>query len=243
MTHPASPSTKAPELSQDSEVRGKTAADRFRQARSLLPLSRRAFCDKHNLNYNTVQSWEISRTSSREGNVTKFCEALAEEGIVCTEDWLMEGIGPAPFLSTPEARTLYAPALTPRSLKSKPTDPLAALAQKEAAFFQNCYEEKGFDVVTVHLLDDSMHPDYEKGDYVGAGRVSLEAADHLTQTICLIETEPHHFLVRRLLKEGDKFILLASHKAYPVLCLDSITSVAEILWRCKSAPSLPLLKR
>lgn len=211
----------------------KTMASRFRFARSLVPLTRTAFCNKHGLNYSTLQSWEISRSNSREGNVAKFCEALSQEGVFCTEDWLFEGKGPPPARSSTEGMTCYSPLLTARGLKHRSSELNTGLAQEEVLFFQENCKEKRVDAVTIQILDDAMHPEYEKGEYVGALRVPLGQAHQLNQTICLIETIPHHFLARQLLIEGDKFILLTSNKAFPVLSFDALTSIAQIVWRRK----------
>ena len=217
-----------------------TIGDRFRFARSLAPMSRTAFCKKHKLNYNTVQSWELSRSNSREGNVSKFCEALAKEGIFCTEDWLFEENGPPPILNSTESEGSYSPLLTARRLKNKSSELHLCLAQDEILFFLENSGANGLDALAIQVLDNAMQPEYEKGEYIGAIRMPLDQAYCLSQTICLIETTPHHYLIRQLLVEGDKFILIPSNKAFPVLSFDHLIGVAQIIWRRSIPTSFPI---
>lgn len=208
-------------------------AGRFRYARSLTGLSRSSFCRKYGISYNTLQSWEISRTTSREGGVAKFCEALAQDGIICTEAWLLEGIGPIPTRSTGHSDTIYSPPLTARVLKTKHSELRTHLALKEVLSFQQNHQAKGFDPVIIQLIDESMQPEFKKGDFIGALKLPMQEVPKHNQSTCLIETEPHHFLVRNLIIEGDKFILLAANKDFPVLAFDSLTSVSEIVLRMR----------
>lgn len=67
---------------------------RFRSARALVPhLNRKSFCEQHDINRYTMQSWENGLHVSKGKNVEKFIEALALEGISCTSEWLFEGKG------------------------------------------------------------------------------------------------------------------------------------------------------
>lgn len=216
-------------------------ASRFRYARSLTGLTRSAFCRKYGISYNSLQSWEISRKTSREAGITKFCDALAKAGIVCTEAWLFEGIGQLPTYTANDSETIYSPPLTDRMLKAKHPELATSLALKEAMFFQQNHQAKSFDPIIIELLDDSMQPEYKKGDLIGALRLPLDEAYKLNQRVCLVETKPHHFLVRNLIIEGSKFILLAANKELPVLSFDSLTSIAEIIFRRRlPAASHPL---
>lgn len=208
-----------------------TIGERFRQARELSSLSRKAFCNKHELNWFTVQSWELGRNFSRGTNVTKFCEALAREGVTCTEDWLIEGIGPAPYLESSQKDKVYVPAITSRQLKKVSSNPYDKFIQMEIALFCENSEKMGGKAVVIQLSDEAMAPDYETGEVIGALHVPFSEVDCFHQTVCLVEATPHHFLVRRLLREGDSFILLATNNDYPLIRLEKITSVAEIVWR------------
>lgn len=208
-----------------------TVGERFRVARELSPLSRKAFCTKHGLNWYTVQSWELRRNFSRGVNVTKFCQALAGEGIICTEDWLIEGIGPKPYLESSHEAGTYVPPITSRQLKKNAPTLIDGLIQEEVALFCEHSQKIEREGVVIQISDEAMSPDYEVGEFVGALHIPLDQAHHFHQVVCLVEATPHHFLVRRLLKDGETYILLAINKDYPLIRLEQITSLKEIVWR------------
>lgn len=209
--------------------------ERFRLARELSPLSRKAFCAKHGLNWYTVQSWELRRNFSRGTNLTKFCQALVEEGIVCTEDWLIEGIGPTPYLESSKEAGTFVPPITSRQLKKQSPDLLKNLIQEEIALFTDHSQKMGRKGVAIQITDEAMAPDYEVGEFVGALSIPLDQIHRFHQVICLVEASPNHFLVRRLLQEGETYILLATNKDYPLIRLEQITSLSEIIWRRRSS--------
>lgn len=208
-----------------------TVGERFRLARELSPLSRKSFCAKHDLNWYTVQSWELRRNFSRGVNVSKFCEALAAEGIICTEDWLIEGIGPKPYLESSQEASAYAPPITSRQLKKHTSNYIESLIQEEVALFCDHSQKIGRQGVAIQISDEAMKPDFEYGEFVGALTIPEDKINHFHQVVCLVEAKPHHFLIRRLLKEGDTYILLATNKDYPLIRLEQITSLGEIVWR------------
>ncbi|MBX9804157.1 MAG: S24 family peptidase [Alphaproteobacteria bacterium] len=208
-----------------------TVGERFRLARELSPLSRKAFCTKYGLNWYTVQSWELRRNFSRGVNLTKFCQALAEEGIVCTEDWLIEGIGPTPYLESSREAATYVPPITSRQLKKQSPDLLKTLIQEEIALFCDHSQQIGRKGVAIQITDEAMAPDYEVGEFIGALNIPLDQIHLFHQVICLVEASPNHFLVRRLLKEGEAYILLATNKDYPLIRLEEIASLSEVVWR------------
>jgi hypothetical protein len=222
----------------DNQKQSLPIGGRFRQARELCPLNRTDFCNKHGLNCYTVQSWELGRSFSRTTNITKFIEALAHEGIICTEAWLMEEVGPEPYLASSPKAGVFAPPITPRQLKKKTGSLSETLVQKEIALFSEHSLKLGMDEVIIQISDEAMSPDYEVGELIGAWRISNDEINRLHYAVCLIETTPNHFLVRRLLREGDAYILMALNKDIPLIRLNQVTSVAEIIWRRRTSVSL-----
>lgn len=224
--------TKIPEIpyvALNNQQTPQAVGERFRLARELCPLSRTAFCTKHHLNWYTVQAWELGRTVSRSLNTAKFCEALALEGVICTEDWLIEGIGVEPYLASTSKSNIYVSPITARQLKKESAKPHEDLVQKEVAlFYENNQKMNG---IVIQVSDEAMDPDYEVGEFIGAIRVPPDQIKNLHQLVCLVEAAPHHFLIRRLLREGDAYILLATNTNFPLIRLDQITSVGEIVWR------------
>jgi hypothetical protein len=212
-----------------------TVGERFRLARELSPLSRKSFCTKHDLNWYTVQSWELRRNFSRGVNVSKFCEALAAEGIICTEDWLIEGIGPKPYLESSHEGSAYAPPITARQLKKHSPNLIESLIQEEISIFCAHSQKMGRQGVAIQITDEAMAPDFEYGEFVGGLNIPADKIHHFHQVVCLVEATPHHFLIRRLLKEGETYLLLANNKDYPLIRLEQITSISEIVWRRRNS--------
>ena len=220
-----------------------TLGDRFRQARALVPLSRMAFCLKHDINTYTLQSWENDRYSSRSGNVIRFCQALAREGIVCTEEWLIKGTGPKPYHNPSIGSITYCPAISARRLATKAASLPEKLACAEAAFFQKNCGKEGLESVVVQVADEAMQPDYKKGEFIGAIKVAKDQGEEekdkdatlpfYHQSVCVVETRPHYFLIRRVLKEDHKYILVANSRGCPLLSLDEVSSIYEIVWQRK----------
>jgi hypothetical protein len=222
-------------IEQTEQEAPQKVGERFRLAREFSPLSRKAFCTKHGLNWYTVQSWELRRNFSRGTNLTKFCQALADEGIICTEDWLIEGIGPTPRLESSKMAGTYVPPITSRQLKKHSPDPWKNLIQEEIALFCEHSQEAGRKGVVIQITDAAMSPDFEVGEYIGALNIPLDQIHLFHQVVCLVEPSPNHFLVRRLLKEGETYILLAMNKDCPLVRLEQITSLSEIVWRRRSS--------
>lgn len=191
--------------------------ERFRHARSLVPLSRTAFCRKHAISYHTMQSWELARHASRLKNVARFCEALAKEGIICTEKWLLDGEGAFPL-----------PAISNIPNQSK----ALTLVAKEMAFFQELHLQTGNQTVVMRVQDDAMAPEYQMGDYIGVQYIPLAQEEKLYNQICLIEVEPQSYLLRQFLRDDKRYLLLA-HKStgYPPMSLNKIVGLGEILIR------------
>lgn len=221
-------------LDQNQNQVSRAMGERFRYARELSPLKRSDFCNKYDLNWYTIQSWELGRSLSRTTNVAKFIEALAAEGIFCTEAWLMEGIGPEPFLETCAKNTVYSPPITPRQMKKKSDSLAEKFIQKEINLFCDHSHELGMEAIVIHVSDNAMSPDYEVGDIIGAWKVSFDQLDSLHHSICIAEPSQNHFFVRRLLIEGDSAILMASNKDFPLIRLNNIMSIAEIVWHRRS---------
>lgn len=69
---------------------------RFNIARSMTGLTRREFSERNGLNRYTVEALESGRFRVHGEILQNYCDALAKEGISCTQDWLLDGKGSAP---------------------------------------------------------------------------------------------------------------------------------------------------
>lgn len=207
---------------------------RFKSVRSLVPLNRKDFCDKHGLNRFTVQSWEIGRNFSRGKNIAAFCEALAKEGIFCTPDWLLNGVGEAPAkLNT--RKTLSVPVATrAREGKRLQTSEEEARIQAEIAFFKS-NQPAEFETVVAQVADNFMEPYHSQGDFVGGTLMKGDEIRSLIGKICLVALDEESFVVRRLRTEGNRFLLVPEDPEGTVTALKKVSAAAEIIWQRKVA--------
>lgn len=202
---------------------------RFKSARSLVPLSRKDFCDKHGLNRFTVQSWEIGRNFSRSKNINAFCEALAKEGVFCTVEWLLEGVGAMPTkLKT--RKTLELPRVKrARAPERNRVSEEEARIHAEISFFKKNQPE-GTEVLITQVADNLMEPFYSEGDFVGGPFVTGDAISKLAGTICLVALDEENFVVRRLMTEGNRLLLVPEDKTGPVTAVKKALGAAQIIW-------------
>lgn len=75
-------------------------ADRLRRLRHLANLSRKDMCDQE-LNINTLKAWELARFGGLpKDGAEKVIKRVAKEGVMCTSDWLLHGLGAGPQLDS-----------------------------------------------------------------------------------------------------------------------------------------------
>lgn len=70
-----------------------TPGQRLKYVRSLLRVSRSYLQDKYNLPEVTLKSWENGTTKLSQSGASRCIEAYRSEGIIVSEDWIMDGIG------------------------------------------------------------------------------------------------------------------------------------------------------
>ncbi len=76
-----------------AEARGK----RLRVVRMMTGLPRKGFEEKYDISASTIQSWEAAKAGGlTKRGVARILDVLKQEGIFCTMDWLLYGIGASP---------------------------------------------------------------------------------------------------------------------------------------------------
>lgn len=82
-------------LSAHAQARGK----RLKTVRIMTGLTRKLFEEKYGISASTIQSWEIGEADGlTEHDVKRLLPVLLKEGIACTEQWLLYGIGSFPHI-------------------------------------------------------------------------------------------------------------------------------------------------
>jgi transcriptional regulator with XRE-family HTH domain len=206
-------------------------SNRLRSARSLVNMNRKEFCEKHDFNLHTVQSWESGRYWVRAKSLERFCDALAKEGVFCSPDWIVEGKGDGPKLVS-----------TGKDLTSTNTDgddskrlnlnnsQEERLVQAEVDAFMSAHKNEGIEVVATRATDNAMLPQFRSGDFVGGRILVGEHIKSLFGKDCIVEIGPENFLVRRLCSDGQRIVLVPTVLGESVLSFERVVSAAEIIW-------------
>lgn len=188
----------------------KSIATRFRSARSLVPLNRKSFCERHEINRYTMQSWENGLHVSKGKNVEKFIEALAHEGISCTSEWLIDGIGEP-------ARPFAGHNKTHRQ-----QDQVINLL---ISAYRNLNEE----VIALNISDQLMMPKFAEGDWLLGLRINNDP-QRAHQKYCIIELSEERVLVRKVFYFKDNFLLSALDERSPSFSLGLDAKIYEVIW-------------
>lgn len=202
-------------------------AVRFKSARALVKMTRKKFCEKYDFSVNTLQAWEMGKNISSKKMLMKFCEALAKEGIFCTPEWLMEGSGQPP--KTVSLGVSLEKLRNGTLFGSLPIE--EKLAKAEAEFFVANQKTEGRETLVFRLGDDSMAPLYQKSDWV-AGSVSADSME-LIGKVCIVEMRPGEHLVRTLMFDGSRFVLVPKDTSEPLVSLEKFERAAAVTWHRK----------
>lgn len=193
---------------------------RLKSLRKMANFSRKELTRKHGISASTMQAWEEGKSGGlTPKGARRIIMALRSEGLSCTAEWLLKGIGQSPYL----VEQLYA--------GEQATDGFEA----ELNFFRQNHE----DAIDMQIVDDSMYPVYQLGDIV-AGKKKI--GENIASAIghrCIIETQAGDILCRKLLK-GSKagcYHLQSENLNTTVqapFCYNvDVVSVATVIWHRK----------
>lgn len=196
---------------------------RIKTARSLAGISRKDLVD-HGISMHTLQSWELGRNPLNEKTAAKLVEIFHNNGVSCSTQWLLEGMGRSPSLLSSD--------FSPYSAITKDINPLftqESAIQKEIEFFKT--NNPNAEVIMVS--DDTMEPTYAIGDFVGGIRyINTPEIDECVGNDCIIETTEGTFF-RRLIQRKN---------GYALACLNAQTKVEEpVIFAKKILAATPII--
>lgn len=203
-----------------SKARGKRL---YYLRKELLRLSRESFGEKHNIPVASLKNWEQARyTGLTERGAKKLIPAFQQEGINCTLEWLLYGIGENPASPFPSLNQLLnTPATTNESI----------IAQELRLFHQ--LNDSAVDCI---VTDNGMAPCILVGDHVAGKRYFGQDIEHTVGLPCIVQTLTGEVLVR-LVKKGsytERFTLQCTNTntaiSQPLIENVQLFSVAPILW-------------
>lgn len=205
----------------------KDSSNRIRIARIVTNLSRKEFCERHSINYNSLSALESGKLPLSENKAEEICKALKQEKVFCSPKWLLTGKGSAPQEIKINIKKLHLPNINNLDF-SKELD-----IYKEAEFFLTNTKNS----IVIAVPDDSMSPFYQKGDLVGGIFVKENKIEPLLNKVCIIVLNNGDELIRNLSKkEGLYYFSLMNPFCKIEASINespSIKGAAKIIWHRK----------
>jgi DNA-binding transcriptional regulator YiaG len=201
---------------------------RLKAVRKALRFSRPALQRKYGIKPSTLKNWEDGRFGGlRESSAWQMIEIFTAEGLECTIEWLLLGIGTPPL-----------PDLFPEETPTKAEE--IRFIQEELRVFRKNYA----DTVDMIISDNTMRPAYSLGDYVAGIRYYEKdflsvVSGRLCQWPCIVQTRGGETLIR-LVEKGSQegyyrlHTLTASSEEIPLEI--ELFSIAPILWIRRKNP-------
>ncbi len=217
-----------------------TPGERLRRARVLAGLAtRREFEKKHHISANTLQGWEQGKNPLSQKGARRVIEAFNREGLICTTEWLLHGIGmpPRPYEMLRVGINEKKTDIDIENLNIKEEKAI----YNETQVFKNQYPG----AIVIAITDDSMMPYFHIGEYVGGVQVSNDKLDTYINEFCILELENNLILARMLQRgthqQGNLYTascMNPASKASPLNLIDvKVVSAAPIIWHRRKLSS------
>lgn len=211
------------ELKTSKEARGK----RLKIARMQTGLSRAELEKKYGVSRLTQGNWENGKAGGlTEKGAKRMVYALKEEGLHCTLEWLLDGIGSAPY---PTDRVFLGDESI-QALRVSETIGFPGI-EEERLTFRRCNK----DAIDLRVEDDGMLPFYRIGDYVAGIQYFGAEIEKAVGQDCIVLLKNKRLLLRHLRQaEEDGFSLVCIYpdaKIRPYLLENQeIISAAPVIW-------------
>ena len=213
-------------------------AKRLKRLRRLTQKSRKEFALIYQISQGTLQNWETARFGGlTEKGAHLILAAIRQEKIYCTFEWLMYGAGSGPqksSVSTPTSTQTDTPNTQHRTHKTLHPNAI----QLECDLFEKTHRN----ILHLEISNDAMLPNFAVGDWVAGRLIKQDALHHLIEQNCIVETEHHGRLLRRIRTgtEPHRYHLIANNAQTtinaPVLYNVKILSAAPAIWIRRKNP-------
>ncbi|TAK76074.1 MAG: hypothetical protein EPO11_04725 [Gammaproteobacteria bacterium] len=203
---------------------------RVRRIRNMANLSRQQMCENTDININSLKGWEIGRY----GGLTwygaeKIIHQVAKEGVQCSSDWLMYGIGAGPSVQTGFVDTDIQPPAT-LTIATESTQNEDEKIANELALFKKQYKN----AVDFIVADEGMSPLYHCGEYVGGINLFGQKIDVAVGLHCITQMENGNILLRQLRKGSEP-------NTYTLVCLNIDQTPEPVLYNVKLISAAPVI--
>lgn len=214
------------ELLDTPEASAEARGIRVRRIRNMANLSRQKLCEESDININTLKGWEIGRYGglTRLG-AEKLIHQAAKEGVSCTLDWLMYGIGIGPSVKGDFTESHSSSEMV--GLVSEVEETKIA---NELSLFKKHYNH----AIDYIVPDDSMMPIYQCNDYVAGVELSGQKITKAIGQNCIIRMACGTIILRQLRKGVDQ-------NNYTLMSLNIDQSLEPILYNVKVQSAAPVI--
>ncbi len=149
---------------------------RVRVIRLALRLSRPAFERKHQISRGTLQNWEDARFGGLgEHGARRLITVFAQEGIACTVEWFLYGIGIDPLVKWHKQTKQHPSPQKPK---------INQAMQNELTYFHEQHKN-GIDTI---MPDDAMAPRIFANDLVAGQRLFRQEIEQLIGQDCIVQS-------------------------------------------------------
>ena len=182
---------------------------RIRHCRRLTSLTRKEFCERHNMAIPTYSLWEQGKVTINEKTVLFCTQAFLSEGINCSSQWLLHEIGEAPSVINSNNRHL------PEKFFERE---FANISPEISAFLDvKSYQKNNPRAILHQVKNKAMLPYIRVGDFVGGVPLERDKFHLAHREICIIELEPKRPIVRILHKQKNNYVLIAANTSASVM--------------------------
>lgn len=171
-----------------------TSGARLRRARVLAGITtRRAFQEKYNVSANTLQGWEQGKNPLSFKGARRIVEALKNEGLICSVEWLMNGNG-----MPPRPYEMLSAGID--STVNENSDLYQQNLHEEQSIYQEIqtFKDQNPNAIVISITDNAMEPYFFEGDYIGGIQIPNYETNKYVNRFCILELENNHILARQL---------------------------------------------
>jgi transcriptional regulator with XRE-family HTH domain len=207
-----------------------TPGTRLRTLREALNLTREEFCHIHKMSYSTLRALENSGLELTPKHANKLIDAFKREGIICTEEWLLKGIGPFPI-----------PGLIDEDIHQEQPSTSPYLYQPKKALIREIdfFQRNNPDALVIQVADDTMYPFFHTKDYIGGIKVDVPVKQVHYGQPCIVNLQDGQQLTR-ILYPGTQDNLFnlgypypADLNKHPFIINVPLTAIYRIVWHRK----------
>lgn len=199
-------------------------AKRIRELREKSGLKRREFSKKYNIPETTLKYWESGLCENiRLNSLELLINALANEGIPCTVEWIMHGNEKLSIANPLKQKLMF--------------EDLHAITKNEIAFLYNLYP----DGIHITATDNAMAPLIVKNDIVFGVVENLAKLDESDETNFIITTKNNESYIRQIKQTSMPALYALCHinekfnGAVNLINRKDIKALYSILWIKKAA--------